>query len=711
MSFEIGKTLETDQPFSLEISHIVTDRTFIASVTRYGKSWTTRKIVEEAFGHAGIIIIDAEGEYSSLREAFPFLIIGKDIPLQIETAEFMAEKTLENKISVIIDVSMVEDDEAGKEYIDLFLRHFFHLETVARQPYLVVVEEAEEYIPESGSPATRTTLATLINYAKRGGKRGIGLMLVAHRPAWVSKGVISQCGNKAVGRIAQVAQDLDVLEKYAQIPSGIISKLPNLGKGEFYFSGDWVKESTFVKVGSVKTQHLGFTPSVIPPSPGDLQKVIEGLQRSLPEVRSKLEKTSDSVEAVKKQVRDELEAKFHERIQVIEKGADDRAGKRYQKRVDELTEQLGKLSRSQALQPTMPLTDVLEHPIVQARLLELPEKAREILVKVEREPGVSREQLAAFQTASKDQIASQIDRINRVFRATVIVGEGKPIRYHSMLKRLYLTDVAKREIEEIRNIQADNKQKADRISELESQVQTLHSTAQQDTALRNELEEERRLKERFKKDFEDTEGKWKSALLLRVSDVELLEGQIAELKKENSAYQKLKEALSVLSIINSGSTAVASNIDLDEEKVRALIDESVDEKVKERIKEAIAALPLPLSPAAVVAVPPGGSTSVEYENKLTHFDYKEADEHITADKTTVKGRIIFLVLQDFFAVRHNRKQIVEELSNRGWIEDPKEVDSALLELCSSGIFTRKISTGNAFWFALTDEAKELVREA
>jgi len=148
MKFEIGKTIGSQEPFELDIANIITGRTFIASITRWGKSWTCRKIVEKCFGYAGIIILDPEGEYSSLREKFSFLIIGKDIPLQLETAEFMAEKMLESKINVIIDTSMVEDDETAKEYINLFLRKFFFLETSLRQPYLVVVEEAEDFCGE-----------------------------------------------------------------------------------------------------------------------------------------------------------------------------------------------------------------------------------------------------------------------------------------------------------------------------------------------------------------------------------------------------------------------------------------------------------------------------------------------------------------------------------------------------------------------------------
>ena len=79
MNFEIGRVLETQESFQLDVGSVVTGRTFIASITRWGKSWTCRKIVEQCFGHAGIILVDPEGEYSSLRERFPFLIIGKDV--------------------------------------------------------------------------------------------------------------------------------------------------------------------------------------------------------------------------------------------------------------------------------------------------------------------------------------------------------------------------------------------------------------------------------------------------------------------------------------------------------------------------------------------------------------------------------------------------------------------------------------------------------
>jgi hypothetical protein len=1024
---DIGKILGTEKPFKVEINQVVTGRTFIASITRFGKSWCARKIAEEVFGHCGLIIVDVEGEYVSLREKYPFLIIGKDIPLQLETAEFMAEKILEANISVIIDLSLTEV-ELGKEYVNKLLRRFFFLETTMRKPYLIIVEEAEEFclsedtevltidgwktyqeisegelvltlniktkrleyqpikrliirpyrgelisiktktidalltpehrvllqtynhgkygpwrwndeyefrsadsllrsgfripacgiydsedvpIPDdvirlvgwiitegrlhkthkgrnfhleieqsvrhhdnileirkilerlgikyseyyrkrrnkiegetvntqtvtfhldrndckqifellgnsiheiprtllnasrrqlwilydtlvkgdgtrkhhltriskgprerndkffagnnqkladqfqelciklgiraivSGSPkdrrvciserfpyhyikksalsqqyyngvtwditvdngtfvarrngkpfitgncpekgiATTTCLEILRNITKKGGKRGIGIVVIAHRPAWVSKGVLSQCVNKAIGRI-DWPSDLNVLEEFARIPKAAIEKLPTLGKGEFCFTGDWVKELTFVKVGQVKTTHLGFTPQVIPPSPKELKTVIESLQKALPEVIEKIKPTVVSTAELESKIRSELEAKYKSKIEAILKTADEKAERKYKVRIEQLQEQLDKLSRAQALQPVAHITDPLEHPIVKARMLELPDKARDLLIKIEREPGLTREQLAAFLTTSKDTVAGLVDKINRVFRATVIIGDGKPIRYKSMLKRLFITDVAKREIEEIERLQADNRAKAERIQKLEEENKLLHSTIQQIRVNHDELERLRQTVTSLK----ETNTKLESALQTARADME-------RLKKEAELVQRLRELLSIERVDEKkieaiieqklgAITPVKAEASIDEAKIESLIEQKISQKM--------------VGPHGFIP------TSIELEHKVTRFDFHKPEEHVKVDTTTLQGRIIYLITKGFFNTRHNRKEVVTELSNHGWVHNDKEVDDALTELCQKGIFYRKISTGNVYWYTLQPEAKELI---
>jgi len=707
LSFKVGNILETQESLYLNIKDVVASRTYIASETRFGKSHLARLITEECFGHIGIIIIDPEGEYASLREKYPFLIIGRDVPIEVETetlkaatAEFMAQQVLETKVSVIIDLSLVEDVESAKEYVDTFLRRFFHLQTTAKQPYLVIWEEAEDFAPEAGAPGTRTCLEIATTYARRGGKRGIGIIFIGHRPAWISKGILSQCPNKAVGRIEST--DMKALEEYARIPASIVEKLvpktddegeivySGPSRGEFCFTGDWVEKTTFVKVGPVKTTHLGSTPEIVPFAPKEIQSVITSLQNSLQQAIQKIKPAVVSTAEIESKIRSELETKYKDKINAILKTADEKAERKYRVDIEKLKTLNEQLSRSQALQPVSPITDVLEHPIVKTRILELPDKARDLLIRIEHEPGLTREQLAAFLATSKDTVASLVDKINRVFHATAIIGDGKPVRYKSMLRRLYLTDVAKREIEEIERLQADNQAKAERILKLEEESKVLRNTVEQARVQHGEVENLRKEVSLLK----ENKIKLESDLKTAKNDIECL-------KKEAEVVQRLRELLSIRGVDEKKieafieqklSVMIPTNTEIviDERKIEALIDQKISEKA--------------------TTAPPSGTipTSVELEHKVTHFDFKKSEEHIEADTTTLQGRIIYLITKGFFQQRHNRKEVVTELSNNGWIHDDKEVDVALLELCQKGVLYRKISTGNIFWYWLTQEAKELI---
>jgi len=694
MSFEIGKNIETEEPLLLNVKDVVASRTYIASETRFGKSHTARKIIEECFGHVGMVIIDPEGEYSSLREKYPFIIIGRDVPIEVETAtlkaataEFMAQQVLETGSSVIIDLSVTADVESGKDYVDAFLRRFFHLQTIAKKPYLVILEEAEDFAPESGSPGTRTCLEISITLARRGGKRGIGVIFVGHRPAWISKGILSQCPNKAIGRIEQ--PDMKALEDVARVPHSIVEKLvPKTDeKGEiiysgpdvgvFYLTGDWVEKSAFIKVGPVQTTELGTSPEIIPRPAEDIQTVIETLKKRLGEVVEKVKPAVVSTAEIEAKVKNELENKYKSRIQLLEKTAVERAERKYRVEIDRLKGEVDKLSRAQALQPTAPITDVLEHPIVRARMLQLDDKARDLLTWIEKEPGHTREELAARMIASKDTVADMVSKVNRVFQLEVIVDDGgRPLRYKSMLKRLFLTDVGKREIAELERLQERNKA-------LEEENETLRPIAQQSATLRGEVEHARKVNKEL-------------AERLDKQDLEMKEikNRNEVLAKENEAFQKIKEGFAVLGIM------VPS---VDEEKLNALIENKVKEaassiaiipqvdekKIEEMIKQKVAER-IP----TVVA----GQETIDLEHKQLVVDIHHAgEEHVKMDTTTDKGKILYLAVE--FAKQDPPKttftfvDLQKAIPENGWVVPQSTLYRRLGDLVSEG---RLIKEGEAY---------------
>ena len=375
----------------------------------------------------------------------------------------MAEKMLESKINVIVDTSMVEDEETAKEYINLFLRKFFFLETTQRQPYLVVVEEAEDLAGEKGI-GTQTCLGIMINIVKKGGKRGIGALFIAHRPAWISKGILSQCSNKAIGKIEST--DFEALEKYARVPSDVIERLPTLNKGEFCFVGDWVEKTTFVKVGQVQTTHLGFTPGLIPPSPKELQSVILNLQANLKAFVEKVKPSLPDVDTLRKDAETKAEAKAAERI----KKETLKLEEKYKERISALEAEVSStkkrlelVSQTASLASSLvPLNNVLDNPVVKNNLEKLAqrdERGKNLLLKIQHDTEnkhyPTKEESAAFLSVSTDTVKRLVDVINEVFHATAVLGEGKPLQYRSLLQRLYITDVARREIERIEELQIE----------------------------------------------------------------------------------------------------------------------------------------------------------------------------------------------------------------------------------------------------------------
>lgn len=469
----IGNDLSTGKPFEIDADEIIMGRTFLASVTRYGKSWTNRHIIEQLIGFAGLVIIDPEGEYSTLREKFPFLVIGKDIPLQIETAEFMAETTLKEGMSVIIDLSLIDEDVA-KEYVAAFIQRFMFLETKLRKPYLIVCEEADDFMPEKGV-AKATSLRAFKNVAKKGGKRGVGLIVTTHRPAFVSKMVLSQCTTlKVIGRI-EWPSDLDVIKEFLQVSPDILRRPKKNGKpindgkphidclqpGQFYFSGSAVQKDAFVKVGKVLTTHLGATPELLPPAPKELKAVIAKLAETLPKIiEERIKPALPPIEEIRKEIEKKIEAKLGKKLERDRAKLEAKYRNKLVERDDKikkLEDRIEAVSRTAALTPSTSITDVLQHPIVKTTMLKLPERARDLLTKIQREPDLTREQLAAFLSASRDTIAHVVQKINRTFKATVIIGRGRPIKYRSVLERLFLTDVADREISEIERLQAENR--------------------------------------------------------------------------------------------------------------------------------------------------------------------------------------------------------------------------------------------------------------
>lgn len=278
-SIEIG---ESDKnPFNIQLEKLLTGRTAIIGQAGSGKSNLIGVICERLCGaDQSFILIDTEGEYSSLKERFEIAWACNDdkadIRLDIESCKNIAERIVEQNARLILDTSESRDLEVP--IVSEFLEYLYEIESKVRKPILVIIEEADRFIPQ----ARGDDVQWVHEIARRGRKRGIGLAIATQRPAFVDKGVLSQCSNQMIGRL-RIRNDIDAVRNFFEYQSNV-DALPGLDTGEFFVMGELAHPARRVRIHSRQTTHQGATPTLSQPrrkfSVDELKKTLEGAKEA-----------------------------------------------------------------------------------------------------------------------------------------------------------------------------------------------------------------------------------------------------------------------------------------------------------------------------------------------------------------------------------------------------------------------------------------------
>src|ERR1039458_8964911 len=114
--------IKLSNEISVDLSKLLESRMVVQGNSGAGKSTTVRRIIEEAFGHVQIIVIDPEGEFGNMRGKYDFVYCGKggDAPVESRSAALLATRLLELKASAIIDLYELPPQER-KHFVRLFL--------------------------------------------------------------------------------------------------------------------------------------------------------------------------------------------------------------------------------------------------------------------------------------------------------------------------------------------------------------------------------------------------------------------------------------------------------------------------------------------------------------------------------------------------------------------------------------------------------------
>ncbi|MBK8243618.1 MAG: ATP-binding protein [Saprospiraceae bacterium] len=130
-----------------------------------------------------------------------------------------------------------------------FCFHYKTLKTDAIEiPFLLVLEEAHNYIPQSEGAKYHSVKKSIERIAKEGRKYGLSLMIVSQRPSEISETIFSQCNNFVAMRLTNPSDQQYVKRLMPDSVSAITDTLPVLERQEALIIGDCIPIPTIVRI-------------------------------------------------------------------------------------------------------------------------------------------------------------------------------------------------------------------------------------------------------------------------------------------------------------------------------------------------------------------------------------------------------------------------------------------------------------------------------
>ncbi|MBX3490852.1 DUF87 domain-containing protein [Parvibaculum sp.] len=298
---ELGRASNGD-PVGLHLGKLIEGRLLIQGNSGAGKSMLLRRIFEQAFGKVQLLLIDPEGEFSTLAEEFDVAVFSAFDVERIGGRKFTLHMR-EHRYSAVLDLSdaatedrlqLVADITEG--LIDAPERFWF--------PMLVLIDEAQTLAPhyDTGDVTAdirKRAISALANMMVRGRKRGVAGVIASARIAETSKAVVSKATNVIVGRTI-FDRDLERAGAALGLTAGSSKPLRTLSDGEFMCLGPALggpKRIRF-KAGPVLSRHKGDAPEIIAP-PTISAAESAALLREIPTIERDTERAASSVRAKK----------------------------------------------------------------------------------------------------------------------------------------------------------------------------------------------------------------------------------------------------------------------------------------------------------------------------------------------------------------------------------------------------------------------------
>jgi hypothetical protein len=311
-TIEVGET--EDGSVDLPIIDLLTGRGFVTGKSGSGKSNTASVIAEKLLDRGyGLLLVDLDGEYYGLKEQYELLHVGADeecdIQVSAEHAEKIAEMALGNNVPIILDVSSFLDESEAADLLTEIAKQLFAKGKKRKKPFLLVVEEIHEWIPEGGGMGECGR--TLVKVAKRGRKHGLGVVGISQRPADVKKDFITQCDWLCWHRLTW-RNDTRVVKRV--LGSEYAEAVEELDDGEAFLVTDWSGETRRVQFHRKQTFDAGATPGLDDFERPDLKSVSADLVGELESITDEQRRREDRIEELERELREK-----ERRIEILER--------------------------------------------------------------------------------------------------------------------------------------------------------------------------------------------------------------------------------------------------------------------------------------------------------------------------------------------------------------------------------------------------------
>ncbi|MGB7373245.1 helicase HerA domain-containing protein [Pontixanthobacter sp.] len=190
------------QPCTIDMEELLATRLLVQGNSGSGKSHLLRRLLEESADMVQQVVIDPEGDFTSLADIFPHIVIDGAAHSAPEI-EALARRVREHRASVVLALEGL-DVEQQIRCAAQFIGAMFDAPREHWYPALVVVDEAQMFAPavsgEISEDTRRLSMNAMTNLMCRGRKRGLAGIVATQRLAKLAKNVAAEASNFLMGR-------------------------------------------------------------------------------------------------------------------------------------------------------------------------------------------------------------------------------------------------------------------------------------------------------------------------------------------------------------------------------------------------------------------------------------------------------------------------------------------------------------------------------